>query len=753
MIEEKNGLFFINTENTSYIFSVQDTGYPEHIYYGKRLKNAPISTTAIREKHLKAPTMSTLADPSFGEFSLNDTLLEFSSEGKGDYKTPFVAISLGEKAERTLSLKYIGHKITKGIVRFSGNKMPQAVATEEEAETLSVSFLDENRDVLLTLYYTAFYHTDVITRRSVITNSSSSPLVIRSLSSLQLDLRSSSVSITSFSGAWGRERKRENTLLSSSTFVNESRTISGGETDPTVIIQNGKDCYLTSLIYSGAHKTSVSITPEGITHIVSGINNELFSWFLDTKESFETPEAILTYSDKSVEGAGDNMKTFINRHIRRGLWKNRMKPIMLNTWDTLFFDPNESEVLKMAEEAKALGMEGIVIDDGWFGARVDNTSSLGDWYPDTRNFPSGLKELSGEVHYMGLMFGLWFEMEGISERSMLYQSHPDWIVGKVGEKKAISNNQQLLDITKPEVAEWVINTVNRIVESAALDYIRWNFSRFQGDLYSTRKDSDEGEFMHRYNLALYYILDTITKTHPNLYIEGCAKGGLRCDMGMLSYFSSVTLTQSTDPVYTNRVLEDTALIYPLSVISRTISGNPDKYSQRNIDSETKFNSSVFGILQYSINPHELSKIEKFVTRQQIEFYKGYRPLFQYGTFRKTEDENKTIWTLYNSDSSTIMVFYFQKKVEVNTTAEKLYIECANENYTYSFMARSHIQNKIELVMKPQEIECYTISGDALKWAGITLADNNSGNGWEDGMRTLQDYTSKLYIIKKNEDKE
>lgn len=749
MITHSNGIFNIETENTCYIFSVEDSGCPEHIYYGRRLSDAFSSISAIREKHLKAPHMAVLSKREYSEFTLNDTLLEFSTEGSGDYKLPLVAVSMGDKKDRSLPLEYSSYQISKGIVRFKGPKMPQAIASEAEAETLVLTYTTEDEGIKLVTYYTSFYKADVIVRRSVLYNNSSSLLTLRSLLSASLDIRARGVSVTSFTGRWGHEKEKRVRKMNKGQITLESRTIQSGETDPTIIVENGRDTYLMSLIYSGAFRTTVEETAAEITHITTGINPDLFSWELNKGEFFESPEAILAYTTKGKEKAGILMKKFIENHIRRGLWKDRMKPIMLHTWDALSYDSDESEVLKMAGEAKKLGMEGICVDDGWFGAREDSSSSLGDWYADTKHFPSGIKSLANEIHYMGLMFGLWFEIEGISERSMLYKKHKDWIVGKDASKSALSNNQFMLDLTRPDVQDWAIDTLLTFIESSGVDYIVWSSSRFQGDLWSNNGDFPCGEFMHRYQLGLYNILDTITKAKPNLYIEASSCGGMRFDMGMLSYCSSIVVSECSDGTVKTHAIENTASIYPLSVMREIITPSPDRYTGRTIDIETKFNYSLFGALSYSINPHEESRTDALALKEQITFYKAYRPLLQYGTFRIEEDnDEKTIWSITNGDGSVIIVLYYMKKAGINTSAEKLFVSSANENYSYSFMARNHIQDKVESVLRPQEIECYNISGDALKWAGIALADNTSGNGCEEGMRTLGDNSSRLYIIKK-----
>ena len=753
MTEEKNGLFHIYTKNTSYVFNTGDTGYPEHIYWGKRLRNVESSLSAMAEKHLKAPVMSTISDRSYSEFSLDDTLLEFSTEGRGDYRVPFLAVSWGDKGDRTVNLKYSSYSIHPGIVRFKGPKMPQAIGSENDTETLEVIYEDTFRRIKLSTFYTAFFSSDIIVRRSVLYNNSDSPLTIRSLASAQIDVRAGEAEITSFSGTWGRERNEYVTEIKSGTFTNSSRTVSSGENDPATIVSTDRDTYLFDLIYSGAHRTTVSVTNHNSLHIVTGINPEMFSWKLDRGEFFETPEAVLIHSREGKDEAARTLRSFITHHIRRGLWKDRMKPVMLNTWDTLGYSPDEGEIMDMAKEAKNLGIEGIVVDDGWFGARDDEKTSLGDWYPDTKHFPSGIKDLANEIHYMGLFFGLWFELEGISERSRLYKAHPDWVVGRTAEYNALGHSQHLLDFSRPDVQEWAVDTLSRIIESANLDYIRWGFSRFQSDIWSSVGDRDTGEWCHRYILGVYRVLDTITKSYPNLYIETASRGGLRLDLGMLSYSASVRMTECSDPLMRLEIQKGSGKLYPLSVLSLPIAGNPDRYTGRSISMETKFNVSAFGIPQYSINPHELGKMEKYALRQQIEFYKAYRPLFQYGEFTVRDEKDRTLWTVYNGDRSVIMMLYYMKRKGINVTAEKLYVDEADENSDYTFIARDHWQSLEERAISPQEMECYTVGGDALKWAGISLSDNVSGNGNEEGMRTLTDNSSRLYIIRKEEKNE
>lgn len=755
MIEiRKNKTIHLVTENTSYLFSITDSGYPEHVYYGKRLKNPDLCLSAIREKHLVAPVMSTIANREEKEVSLNDTLLEFSTEGKGDYKTPMVSISYGDEKERTLDLEFIGYAIHKGIKRFSSSLvLPQATGSALDADTLEIVYKDKTRNIKLINYYTTFNKADAIIRRSVIVNESSQDVAVRSLYSAQLDLRTENAECITFQGAWARERKPIRNKITQGSFCVESRSLeSSADANPAFFVLNGKDTYLMNLIYSGPHRATFSKTGHGLTHIVWGMNEAMFSWPLGQSEYFESPEAVMIYSADGIEGATDLSHSFIKKFIRRGVWRDRLKPLMFNTWEGSYFNINEDKVIQAASAAKELGIEGVVIDDGWFGARNNDKTSLGDWYANTMKFPSGIASISSEIHRLGLLFGLWIEPEAISEKSNLASKHPDWIIGRNPSKNAIGRNEMLLDLTREDVQDWMANTIANLIEVAKIDYIKWDMNRSGSDFFSHRNIGDYGTFAHKYIAGLYRVLRTITQRFPNLYIEGCASGGARFDLGILSYCPSIWTSDCSDPIERLAITEGTAMVYPLSVMGVSVSPSPNLHTRRIIDLETRFNTAAFGVLSYSIEAEALEKAQKASYKQQIEFYKNYRLLLQFGIFRVQENGNRTIWTISNNDASTIIALYLQKENKINTSAEKLYIECANENYEYRFFARDHMQSEIEASLYPQEPECYNISGDALKWAGISLAEQYSGNGYREGMRVLGDFSSRLYLIKKVEKK-
>ncbi len=745
-------IFHLQTDNTSYIIRILETGHAEHIYYGKRLRDAAAAVPALGEKRYARPGMGTYTDRNFTTLVLDDAKLEFSSEGRGDYRTPFIAISAGNDGERTLDLKYAGSNVSKGIKEIKSRPLPQAKDPYNEAETLDLVFIDSERHIELTLTYTVFPSTDAIIRRAAVKNTSEEQVTIRALASAQLDFRETGMKAITLSGTWGREFEKNETPLSTGTFVSESRRLgSSAEANPGfMLLKRDGSCYALNLIYSGPHRMSASVTEHGMTHIVWGINPDMFSWVLKSGESFEGPEAVMTFSENGPEEAGDRIKHFITSSILRSSWKDRMRPVMLDTWEVLRFGTTENRIEELAKGALSMGCEGVLINDGWFGARSNDRTSLGDWHVNTQKIPSGLTELADSIHRKGLLFGLWFEPEAISSRSMLCKGHPEWIIGRSCETNAEGRHEELLDITRYDVQDWIVSTIVRLAELVRLDYLRWDMNRHYSDLYTLTGIRDYGMYAHEYASALYKILSEIGRRCPEMYIETSASGGSRFDLGMLSVSGSITPSCLSDPIERARMIANASLMYPQSVIGTIVAPSPNAATRRIVDRETRFNIAAFGVLSYSMDPSSFSRSEMKAFREQTEFYKGFRLLLETGRFRVVENGNRLIWTVSNEDRSTILMLYLQKRIRPNTTAERLIVPDANESYDYRVFSRSHMVPERESYAYPEESECYEIPGDALRWGGISMVEQLSGIGHHEGMRMLGDYSSRLYIIRRIE---
>ena len=425
-----------------------------------------------------------------------------------------------------------------------------------------------------------------------------------------------------------------------------------------------------------------------------------------------------------------------------------MRKALLDTWEAVRYSLSENRIESMARGALEMGCEGILINDGWFGARNSDRTSLGDWHVNTQKIPSGLTELADTVHRMGLLFGLWFEPEAVSTRSMLYKAHPEWVIGHGDESDAEGRHEALLDITRYDVQDWIVTTITRLAELIKLDYLRWDMNRHYSDIFTVAGTRDYGMYAHEYASALYRILSEIGARCPDMYIETSAGGGARFDLGMMSTSASIAPSVVSDPIERARIIANASIMYPQCVIGTVVSPSPNSTTRRFVDRETRFNIAAFGVLSYSMDPSSFSRSEMKAFREQTEFYKTFRLLLQTGRFRLVEDGSRVIWSVADEDRSTILLLYLQKTIRPNTTAEKLFVPDANESYDYRVFSRSHSVSEKEAYAYPEESECYTISGDALKWGGISMVEQLSGIGHHEGMRMLGDYSSRLYIIKR-----
>ena len=429
----------------------------------------------------------------------------------------------------------------------------------------------------------------------------------------------------------------------------------------------------------------------------------------------------------------------------RGLWKDRIRPVILSTRDITGLDVTEAKVAEISKAAKALGFEALIIDDGWFGVRREKATSLGDWYVNSMKFPSGLKMVADNIHRDSLLLGLYFDIETVSRISNLYKEKKNWLLQGRDEKNFSSNEDDfLLDYSKEEVQEWAIDTLSLIIETTKLDYLRYDKTRLPSEIYVEKA----GEFPLRYMMGIYNVLNTISRKFPNMIIETSFSGGARFDLGFLSYSSLMRVTENTDPISRLSSIEGARLFYPPFASITTLSSSPDAITRKDVDIETRFNASIFTPFEYSLDIMNLPVYEINALKNQIEFYKQYRQLLQFGTILTEESGNRRIWSVSNPDGSLIIMLYLIKELIPNDAKERLYVQQANENFKYRIYTRTHIQSDAEEMMYPSEIECYEAWGDAIKWAGIALSEKYGGTTEQEDMRKLKDNSSRLYIFRK-----
>lgn len=625
MIKKENSYFLLETNNTVYAFKIMENGYLQHLYYGAK-ENMDLEDSFIDKN-------STIHYSKEFQHTLADIPLECSSIGKGDIREPLVVITYKDGCFSS-DFVYDRYEIRRGKGLL--NTLPGSYGADEE---LIIYLKERIHDIILELHYSIFEETNVIVRSSKLNNNSSETIVINRLLSTLVDFNRT-FDITSFSGAWANEMNKFTTHLESGKFVVSSNVgISAYKNNPFFMIsdkadENKGECYGFNLIYSGNHYSAIEADAYGKTRVVSGINPDMFSYQLESLESFESPESVISYSKEGFNGLSQNLHEFVKEHIIRGNFKNKLRPILLNSWEANYFDISEAKIINLAKAAKEAGMEMLVVDDGWFKNRNDDTSSLGDWIPDENKLPNGLNSLVRKVNEVGLKFGLWFEPEMISVDSDVYREHKDWAIEYVNHSEG--RNQRILDIINPGVADYVIDAVSRVLDSANIEYVKWDMNRIFSDVYSSYQKGNQTETIHRYYMSLYRIMNTLTKKYPQVLFEGCASGGTRFDLGILCSFNQNWASDNTDAVCRMKIQNSYSYGYPQLVYTNHVSICPNHQTHKSVSMENRFKVASAGNLGYELDLTKLTSEEFEDIKEQISFYKKNRKLFQFGKFERTE---------------------------------------------------------------------------------------------------------------------
>lgn len=764
MILEKNQVFSLHTEATSYLFRVTDTGHLEHLYYGRRIDSERPLEPLFKKSTL--PLERSIAyDEEHLNFSLDNLCLEYSSFGKGDNRESALLFDIPERGV-VGDFVYKEHRIISGKPR-SFAKLPESYGDNTECTTLIVVLYEKSYPIRLELTYTTFEKSNVIARRASLTNEGVGGVKIDRIASLQLDLPRSNYNLVTFDGAWGRERGRHSAPLRGGIHLSSSTSGVGSlNHNPALFLteegcnEASGECYGCNLIYSGDHAQVVELTPRGKVRLLSGLNPATFKWNLHSGEKFTTPEALLTFSHEGLGGASGNFHHFINNHIVRGAWKNRERPILFNTWQATYFNFSDTSLLKLARSAADLGMELFVLDDGWFGTRDDETTSLGDWSANTKKLPEGLALFSQRVHSMGLLFGLYYEGEMVSRKSHLFKEHPDWIVALPDQNPSVGRHQYILDLTKSEVRDYLFDTLSTLWQVAKVDYVKWGMSRTFSDLHSLNATFPQSEFSHRYMLGFYTLLQRFVDTFPNILFE--ASG--RFDLGILAYMGQALASENSDPFDRLSIQEGSSYPYPLSVIANRVGESPNHLSLRRSSLESRFNVAAFGLLGYELDLLNLSKKEREIIEKQVAYYKLHRKLFQYGEFFRIEPtgKNQTIWGVTTPERDEMLILLFQKHTKMSPTEDILKVPFANPKQLYSVTVRlefidirtfgtllnknSPLKLRNDGVLQ-NEVEFYTVGGDVLAYHGIRLNQQFAGEGFDEQTRVMGDFACRIYHIK------
>jgi len=748
MINASANLFHLSTRNTSYMFLINGSGISEHLHYGKRLPDSKLDFSAMREKRISGKAGEVSLSEKNPNLILSNLQSELTTEGKGDYRTPLVSVSAGKKGIRTLDLRYQGYRMFTGIEKMESPLMQANGGGGTEG--IALDFLDESLRIRVTLIYTVFSDTDVITRRTVVKNEGGDDVILRSIYSIQLDFPSHSFTLSTFNGSWGREMRKRDIKVECGAYVSESRRNSASAAhNPAIILsrENG-ECYLINLIYSGAHRECVEVNEYGKCHVLSGINPDTLSAVLKPGVSFESPEAMIAYSDKGLDGIKKISDAFIMTHIIRGPWRDRLRPIEFSTFEAVGRDFNEKKIGKLITEAADLGFELFTLSDGWFGVREDESSSLGDWKVNTLKLSEGISGISMQCHRRGMMFGLWLEPESVSKLSRLAERHPEWILGaRKGEDPSIGGSAYVLDITREDVMDYVASSLTELIQTAQIDAITWNMGRDVSDVTTLSDDiNDAGEYFHRYVLSLYRIERRILSACPNLMVTNTGNGGARLDLGMFSLSSMTEATEATDPKERLQAMVGATGIYPAYVLKNKVAASPNRLTLRQYSLNTAFETASFGCVDFSLDLTSISPIEKASIRTMVDFYKGYRQVLQAGDYFTIENsEKRTILVAAAPDREEMVVLYVPHSSELNAEEDVIRLPMADEKLIYTVTLRDE---RADRKLQYMDSEYYEISGLALKWEGLHINSRYDGNEFIDGMRKQLPEESRIYVIDK-----
>jgi alpha-galactosidase len=555
--------------------------------------------------------------------------------------------------------------------------------------------------------------------------------------------------------------------------------------------ENYGEVYGFNLVYSGNHYESVEKSPYGKVRFLSGINPTSFEWKLAKGESFLTPEAVMTYSSTGYNGMSGQMHDFVSKHILRGPWKDRLRPVLLNSWEASYFKISESKLMRLARKAKQVGIELFVMDDGWFGERNDDTTSLGDWFPDTAKLPGGLKGICDKVRALGLQFGIWVEPEMVSRESGLYLAHPEWAMEIPGKSHSEGRNQMVLDLANVEVQDHIINVMSRVFSSAEISYVKWDMNRNFSDVFSRSLPADrQGEVTHRYILGLYRVMKTLTEKFPDILFEGCASGGNRFDLGILSYFPQIWGSDDTDAAVRAEIQTGYSYGYPMSCVTAHVSDCPNHQTLRRTPIETRFNVASFGVLGYECNLVDMSKDDLDAVTAQIAMYKKWREVMQFGRFYRRSSVNDSIgapgfscleplpgndtsWTVVSADKSRAVSMTMQilthpnaqwgvlrpmgldEDTKYHIEGRKMKFDLREFGGLINYVAPIHVrQDSLQhrtiarFYKMKSESESHDMYGDAMVYAGVHLRSAFASGGYNENMRFYPDFGSRIYTIEK-----
>lgn len=708
--------FKLDTEKSSYIMMVRRNGYLQHLYYGAKIGDDDLEylfSDVVNE------SFSPWA-PSAGVkyFALDTQPQEYSCNGTGDYRVSAFSVETASGNSST-ALKYVSHEIFDDKKPLPG--MPSVYADGNAAKTLEITMQDTASGAQVVLCYSIIEGCEAIMRSTRVKNTSDKPFFIEKVFSTCVDFDGKDYDIIHLYGTWAAERYEDRKpLVQGITEIASKRGSSSHNHNPFIALcdntatEDYGNCYGFTLCYSGNFSAKIEVDTFDQTRVIMGINPEDFKWKLCPGEEFTSPEAIMVYSAEGIGGMSRSLHKLIRRHICRGKYRDVRRPILINNWEATYFDFTPEKLIKIAEAAAPLGIEMLVLDDGWFGIRNDETSSIGDWVVNEKKIPGGLAVITSKLKELGMKFGLWFEPEIVSFNSDLYRAHPDWVLHVDGYDRSVGRETAVLDLTRQEVVDHVFNKVASVIRSADISYVKWDFNRNLTEVGSAALPADrQKEVFHRYVLGVYQLAERLTSEFPDILFEGCSGGGGRFDCGMLYYFPQIWTSDDTDAFERCKIQYGSSIVYPASCLSAHVSASPNHQTARSMPFSTRGNVATGGAFGYELDLSVITDEEKEMVKAQVERYKDlYETIVSGDNYRLIspfENDRWCAWEYVAQDKSRAVMIYVVTRFKIK--------------------GRYHIKLKgldPDATYREKETgRCYR--GDTLMYAGINL-----GNDLHDG---------------------
>ena len=652
--DEASRSFKLDTVSSTYLLRIHETGRLLQVYYG-----SPIPDVTVSDRDQRRGNASFSPNDPHGPFTPDAAPMEYGCNGAGDFRISALSVRNSD-GNATTDVRYKAHRIYAGKKSIPG--LPATYCNDDsEADTLEIDLEDRTTGIVATLCYSVFADMGVMTRNVRIANHGETSCRLERAMSLCIDLPAMNYDLITLYGRHVRERNYcRRPLARGIQGVESKRGSSSHTSNPfAAIVSHNADedhgiCYGFNLVYSSNFTAMAECDFNATTRFILGINPTDFSWNLGPGEVFHTPEAVMVFSDSGMGDMSRRFHRFYNRNLVRGKWKNAKRPLLINSWEGALFDFDTDKLIAFADEACKLGVEMLVMDDGWFGKRNDDTNSLGDWYVNEEKLPGGLSRLIEEVNARGLKFGIWFEPEMISHDSDLFRAHLDWHIHVPGREAMIGRTQYVLDMSRPEVVDCIWNQMYAILANNKIDYVKWDFNRNISDAASAVLPAhQQGEFFHRFMLGTYELMNRLVTTFPEILLENCSGGGGRFDPGMLYYSPQIWTSDNTDPVDRTFIQYGTSLCYPTSSMGAHVS------ACRRTNFDTRGNLALWGSGGYELDPRKMTQEEKDKVLEQVAEYHKYYDVIHYGDLYRLlcpwDDHRFAVWQFVSQDKQEALV--------------------------------------------------------------------------------------------------